>query len=148
MNYVDIFKAVHAALGGMWDRDGNSFVKYVGKLEYFANFRDMVEDHLAYSSWITGFRLFRFRAIVEIVDGVQKRKCEFMVKRKMNEKSAFHNFQCKENVHQVITLDDKPLGPEFYTDRSLWPAYVIPPISEEKELQKYELSLQKMQERI
>ena len=63
-----------------------------------------------------------------------------MVKRKMNEKGAFHNFQCKENVHQVITLHDKPLGPEFYTDRSVWPAYVIPPISDDKELQKYELS--------
>ena len=59
-----------------------------------------------------------------------------MVKRKMNEKGAFHNFQCKENVHQVITLHDKPLGLEFYTDRSLWPAYAIPPIdiSDDKEL--------------
>ena len=63
MNYADLCKAVRAALGGMLDlRDGNSFVKYVGKLEYFANFRDLVEDHLAignaYSSGITGFRLF------------------------------------------------------------------------------------------
>ena len=99
----------------------------------------MVEDHLAYLSGMNGFKLFCFRAIV--VDGVQKRKCEFMVKRKMNEKGAFHNFQCKENVHQVITLYDKPLGPKFYTDRSLWPAYVIPPISEEKELQTFELLL-------
>ena len=123
-------------------------MKYVGKLEYFANFRDMVEDHLAYASGISGFRLFRFRAVVVIVDGVQKRKCEFMVKRKMNEKGAFHNFQCKENVHQVITLHDKPLGPEFYTDRSLWPAYVIPPISDDKELQKYELSLRECRARI
>ena len=55
MNYADLCKAVLAALGGMRDRDGNSFVKYVGKLEYFANFRDMVEDHLAYASGITGF---------------------------------------------------------------------------------------------
>ena len=109
-----------------------------------------MKDHLAYSSGITGFRLFQFRAvaIVMIVDGVQKRKCEFMVKRKMNEKGAFHNFQCKENVHQVITLHDKPLGPEFYTDRSLWPAYVIPPISDDKELQKYELSLRECRARI
>ena len=52
LNYVDFCKAVHAALGGMRDRDSNSFVKYVGKLEYFANFRDMVENHLAYLSGI------------------------------------------------------------------------------------------------
>ena len=83
----------------MCNRDGNSFVKCVGKLGYFANFRDMVEDHLAYASGITGLRLFQFRAVVVIVDGVQKRMCDFMVKRKMNEKGAFHNFQCKENVH-------------------------------------------------
>ena len=61
-NDADLCKAVHTALGGMWDRDGNSFEKYVGKLEYFANFRDMVENHFAYPS---GFRLFRFRVIVE-----------------------------------------------------------------------------------
>ena len=62
MNYAELCKAVHAALGGMWDRDGNSFEKYVGKLEYFANFRDMVENHLEYPSGIHitghGFRLF------------------------------------------------------------------------------------------
>ena len=37
-NDADLCKAVHTALGGMWDRDGSSFLKYVGKLEYFANF--------------------------------------------------------------------------------------------------------------
>ena len=47
MNDADLCKAVHTALSGMWDRDSSSFLKYVGKLEYFANFRDMVEDHLA-----------------------------------------------------------------------------------------------------
>ena len=41
MNYVDLRKAVCAALDGMRDRDSNSFLKYVGKLEYFENFRDM-----------------------------------------------------------------------------------------------------------
>ena len=66
-NDADLCKAVHTALGGMWDRDGNSFEKYVGKLEYFANFRDMVENHFAYPSGVTGFRLFRFRVIVEII---------------------------------------------------------------------------------
>ena len=66
-NDADLCKAVHTALGGMWDRDGNSFLKYVGKLEYFANFRDMVENHFAYPSGVTGFRLFRFRVIVEII---------------------------------------------------------------------------------
>ena len=66
-NDADLCKAVHTALGGMWDRDGNSFEKYVGKLEYFANFRDMVENHFAYPSGITGFRLFHFRVIVEII---------------------------------------------------------------------------------
>ena len=50
MNYVDLCKAVRAALGGMRDRDSNSCVKYVGKLEFFAKFRNMVEDQFAYSS--------------------------------------------------------------------------------------------------
>ena len=63
-NDADLCKAVHTALGGMWDRDGNSFEKYVGKLEYFANFRDMVENHFAYPSGVTGFRLFRFRVLL------------------------------------------------------------------------------------
>ena len=35
MNDADLCKAVHTALGGIWDKDGNSFLKYVGKLEYF-----------------------------------------------------------------------------------------------------------------
>ena len=28
MNDADLCKAVHTALGGMWDRDGSSFLKW------------------------------------------------------------------------------------------------------------------------
>ena len=107
MTFEDLCNAVRYALGGMRDRDGKSFVKFVGKLTHFANFRDMVKDRLVPKSQfqgITDFRLFRFRKIV--IDG--KITTEFMVKRSMHEKGDFYNFMCRRNTHQPIMNNNTP----------------------------------------
>ena len=147
MTFEDLCNAVRYALGGMRDRDGKSFVKFVGKLTHFANFRDMVKDHLVPKSQfqgITDFRLFRFRKIV--IDG--KITTEFMVKRSMHEKGDFYNFMCRRNTHQPIMNNNVPLGPQFFTDTQLWPSYIIPPMKDTDELRKYKLSIKECRARI
>ena len=118
MTFEDLCNAVRQALGGMRDRDGHSFVKFVGKLSHFANFRDMVKDYLAPKSQfqgITDFQLFRLRKVV--IDGVTS--TEFMVKRSMHEKGEYYNFMCRQNTHQPITKNSQSLGPQFFLNRAL-----------------------------
>ena len=47
MTFEDLCNAVCKALGGMYDRDWHLFVKFVRKVSYFANIRDMYGKRLS-----------------------------------------------------------------------------------------------------
>ena len=58
MAFEDRCNAVCHALDGMQGRDGHLFVKFVGKLSHYANFRDMVKDYVAPKSQFSGITDF------------------------------------------------------------------------------------------